>query len=345
MTHSPAARLADLSSLRVLSCGGCPLAPPPGDGRRGALRLRVFSQLRHDRVLRKNRRVDALRRDATRRQSRRTTRSRATSGRPFSLVDVRVTHPTAGREVFAAAPGDGASAAGWRRGVAERFSARDLRAPTRTKSARDEDGWFNAGDLATVRTDGYVVLVDRKKDMILVGGENGPVPRWKLEVVAQRGGAGGGARRVASRHGRNRPGGGDGSARTPRSTKLTRRPSSDTVVDRSRGTSSQLEGHGANSLRERQRVGSSSASSKTRRGRRAHQTRRLREWRRRRTRRRRRGAAASRTIPRPSRGVTPSRRTPRLDDEAIRRGSSAWWTTRTLSAPTFFAASTFAGAR
>ena len=33
-------------------------------------------------------------------------------------------------------------------------------------------GWFHSGDLATVDTDGYITIVDRRKDMICSGGEN-----------------------------------------------------------------------------------------------------------------------------------------------------------------------------
>jgi fatty-acyl-CoA synthase len=33
-------------------------------------------------------------------------------------------------------------------------------------------GWFHTGDMATINEDGYVLIVDRKKDMILSGGEN-----------------------------------------------------------------------------------------------------------------------------------------------------------------------------
>ncbi len=36
----------------------------------------------------------------------------------------------------------------------------------------DDDGWFHTGDIATVDGDGFFVIVDRKKDMILSGGMN-----------------------------------------------------------------------------------------------------------------------------------------------------------------------------
>ena len=35
-----------------------------------------------------------------------------------------------------------------------------------------EGGWFHSGDLATVDDEGYITIVDRKKDMIKTGGEN-----------------------------------------------------------------------------------------------------------------------------------------------------------------------------
>jgi acyl-CoA synthetase (AMP-forming)/AMP-acid ligase II len=44
------------------------------------------------------------------------------------------------------------------------------------------DGWFRSGDLGTKDADGFVSIVDRKKDMVLRGGYN-VYPREVEEVV------------------------------------------------------------------------------------------------------------------------------------------------------------------
>jgi fatty-acyl-CoA synthase len=48
-------------------------------------------------------------------------------------------------------------------------------------------GWFHSGDLATIDAEGYITVVDRKKDMIKTGGEN--VASREVEEVIYRLGA------------------------------------------------------------------------------------------------------------------------------------------------------------
>ncbi|MFO7648014.1 AMP-binding protein [Halomonas sp. 3H] len=47
----------------------------------------------------------------------------------------------------------------------------------------DDDGWFHTGDIAVLQDDGYIRIVDRKKDMILVSGFN-VYPNEVEDVVA-----------------------------------------------------------------------------------------------------------------------------------------------------------------
>ena len=43
---------------------------------------------------------------------------------------------------------------------------------TKKDKSRFKDGWFFTGDLATINSEGYVTIVDRKDDLIITGGEN-----------------------------------------------------------------------------------------------------------------------------------------------------------------------------
>ncbi|HET7308303.1 MAG TPA: AMP-binding protein [Gammaproteobacteria bacterium] len=57
------------------------------------------------------------------------------------------------------------------------------RNPEETAIVLSEDGWLRTGDMATIDAEGYVRLVDRKKDMILVSGFN-VYPNEIEDVVA-----------------------------------------------------------------------------------------------------------------------------------------------------------------
>ena len=54
--------------------------------------------------------------------------------------------------------------------------------PEATAKAIDRDGWFRTGDIGTRDADGYLYVVDRKKDMIIRGGFN-VYPRELEEVL------------------------------------------------------------------------------------------------------------------------------------------------------------------
>jgi long-chain acyl-CoA synthetase len=55
--------------------------------------------------------------------------------------------------------------------------------PEETREVLDEDGWLRTGDIAEITDDGFVRIVDRKKDMILVSGFN-VYPNEVEEVIA-----------------------------------------------------------------------------------------------------------------------------------------------------------------
>lgn len=56
--------------------------------------------------------------------------------------------------------------------------------PEETAEVIDSNGWLHTGDIAIVREDGYLTIVDRKKDMIVVSGFN-VYPNEVEDVAAQ----------------------------------------------------------------------------------------------------------------------------------------------------------------
>ena len=44
--------------------------------------------------------------------------------------------------------------------------------PDATAASITDGGWLHTGDIARIDTDGFIYIVDRKKDMVLRGGEN-----------------------------------------------------------------------------------------------------------------------------------------------------------------------------
>lgn len=54
---------------------------------------------------------------------------------------------------------------------AKRLPIVEAARPEATQASFDSEGWFRSGDVAYMDEDGYAYIVDRKKDMINVGGE------------------------------------------------------------------------------------------------------------------------------------------------------------------------------
>ena len=90
-----------------------------------------------------------------------------TSGRPFPMTEIKVLHQDTSSEV----PIDGASVGEvWIKGSC--LFDGYWNSNFKEQGIFSDDGWFNTGDLGYIQDDGYLVIVDRKKDMILSGGEN-----------------------------------------------------------------------------------------------------------------------------------------------------------------------------
>ena len=81
-----------------------------------------------------------------------------TDGRPLPGVEMRIVDPDP-------------SGAGeiWSRGPEVFAGYTD---PELTAAAFDADGWYASGDVGRVDRDGYLTITDRKKDIIIRGGEN-----------------------------------------------------------------------------------------------------------------------------------------------------------------------------
>ena len=91
-------------------------------------------------------------------------RKRASAGRLLPLLDLRIIGPD-GKELPRGEAGEivvrGAQ-------VMQGYWKR----PEDTAAALTQDGWFHTGDIGYLDEEGYIFIVDRKKDMVISGGEN-----------------------------------------------------------------------------------------------------------------------------------------------------------------------------
>jgi len=86
-----------------------------------------------------------------------------TVGLPFQNVELKIVDPDTGKEVPLGKPGEILVAGPL---VMPGYHNK----PEETKNAIDKDGYMHTGDVGIMDKDGYIRIVDRTKDMIIVGG-------------------------------------------------------------------------------------------------------------------------------------------------------------------------------
>ena len=154
----------DYSSLRLLLSGGSPIAEKLAERAMeifGCEYAQTYGMTETSPYLTVSTLKDHLRCLSPEEQM----RFRATTGREFITVELRVVDEQ-GRDVRPD-----------RRQVGEIIVRGDSvtkgywNLPDRTEEAF-EDGWLHTGDMAVMDEEGYVTIVDRKRDMIITGGEN-----------------------------------------------------------------------------------------------------------------------------------------------------------------------------
>jgi long-chain acyl-CoA synthetase len=84
-------------------------------------------------------------------------------GLPLLNTDVKLVDPATGKEVGPGEPGEM-----WVKGP--QVMSGYYKKPEETKSAFDREGYFRTGDVAVMDDEGYLRVVDRTKDMIIVSG-------------------------------------------------------------------------------------------------------------------------------------------------------------------------------
>jgi acyl-CoA synthetase (AMP-forming)/AMP-acid ligase II len=172
MVRHPRARAIDTSSLRLVLSGGAPIAPTVVSDvidAFGCEYVQTYGMTETSPYLTLSlpkRRGGPLSPEAE-------LAIRCKTGRAFATIELRVVDD-AGRDV----PRDDECVGEiWVRG--DTVTPGYWNRPEETRAAFC-DGWLKTGDLATTDSEGYVTIVDRKKDMILSGGEN----VYSIEVEA-----------------------------------------------------------------------------------------------------------------------------------------------------------------
>ncbi|MDY6821348.1 MAG: long-chain-fatty-acid--CoA ligase [Deferribacterota bacterium] len=157
----PARKNYDLSSLRTIVYGAAPISPrrlEEAIEELGPIFLQAYSQMEvanQTTVLSKSQHIEAIQQNKKKRLS--------SCGMPILMSQVKVVDDN-GNEVGIDTPGEIIT-----RGP--HMMKGYWRQPEETKKTII-NGWLYTGDMAKIDEDGFIYLVDRKKDMIISGGMN-----------------------------------------------------------------------------------------------------------------------------------------------------------------------------
>jgi len=163
LVHSPERQQYDLGSLKVITIGGAASSPTlvkEAEQKLGCLCISGYGLTETSPTLAKSASKSDTRGEGEHRYV-----SQAMTGFAIPGVELRVLDPQ-GSEV----PHDGET-------MGEIVARGDIvmdgywKQPKATAAVM-ESGWFHTGDIATVDGDNYLHIVDRKKDVIVSGGEN-----------------------------------------------------------------------------------------------------------------------------------------------------------------------------
>jgi fatty-acyl-CoA synthase len=164
LVNTPGVETHDFSSLRAILSGGAPIAPEVVRKIMGVFKcdyIQTYGMTETSPYLT----VSILKENLAHLSDEEQFVYKAKTGRPFAGVLLKVVRDD-GTEVMAndeevgeiIVKGDIVTKGYWNR-------------PEETAKAL-RDGWLYTGDMAVVDNEGYVNIVDRKKDMIITGGEN-----------------------------------------------------------------------------------------------------------------------------------------------------------------------------
>jgi acyl-CoA synthetase (AMP-forming)/AMP-acid ligase II len=163
LVHEPDIGSRRFLDLRAVLSGGAPIAPALVERVIGAFRadyVQTYGLTESSPYLT----FSTLKRSLLLRSKEERLRYLSRTGRPAIGVDLRVVGDD-GKDV----PRDDASVGEIR--VKAPWVTPGYWRNEEATAAAFEDGWFKTGDLATWDEEGYVNIVDRKKDMIITGGE------------------------------------------------------------------------------------------------------------------------------------------------------------------------------